>query len=167
MCRFVSDVAPAGCRLSPSYFCQAAFFISSQPSCITQNASLRAPALHHTAITSSNLFPVHKPLSYFFSSSAPFFFLAALFEFKIEAPGQVGSLPRLPLIASSQIHFLSDCNPQARSGGGYLLFLICGTFPAVMPLQAAPCSRSERLIHSSSVQPFCTFICFSPHLVIL
>lgn len=56
-----------------------------------------------------------------FLFSAPFF-LAALFEFKIEAPDRVGSLPRLPLIASSQIHFLSDCNPRARSGGVIFYF---------------------------------------------
>lgn len=56
-----------------------------------------------------------------FLFSAPFF-LAALLEFKIEAPGQVGSLPQPPLIASSQIHFLCDCNPRARSGAVVFYF---------------------------------------------
>lgn len=53
--------------------------------------------------------------SHYFFQFAPCvqapFLLAALFEFKIEALDQVGSLPRPLLITSSQIHFLSDCNP--------------------------------------------------------
>lgn len=92
----------------------------------------------------------------------PHLFLAVLFEFKIEWQDQVGSLPLWPLIKSSDIYYLSDCHPWARSGLSLFFssLLMRGATFLLIPPQAAVCIHSMLVINSSALQPFGTLIHF-------
>lgn len=135
------------CRCNGAISVNLFFKISSYPWFILKNVCSIYPVYIPPAISCSNRCRT------FSIRISPHLFLAVLFEFKIERQDQVGSLPLWPPIKSSDIYYLSDCHPCARSGLSFFFFM-CGATFLLIPPQAAVCIHIVLVINSSTLQLF-------------